>query len=129
MIHVRFKKKGLHMRKIICVFSCCVMSLVANAGVATWKTTVTDVMVDSTEYGGCMAKLSSGPADNGLPTCNNNWVSMDCFANFYSKSDSANKLSVAQLGYVTGKPVRLRVRDTYTYNRFYCVVERMDSAQ
>ena len=104
-------------------------SIAVDAAVATWKTTVTEVMIDSTLYGGCMAKLASGPATAGLAGCNDTWVSMDCFGNFYSKSDSANKLSTAQLGYVTGNKVRLRVRDTYTYNGSYCVVERMDSSR
>jgi len=117
------------MWKIGFFIACCSVSLVTNAGVATWKTTVREVMIDSTLYGGCMAKLRSGPADNGLAICNNDWVSMDCFANFYSKTDAANKLSTAQLAYVTGNNVRLRVRDTNTYNVSYCVVERMDSAQ
>ena len=116
------------MKNVIAVLIGCVWCFTANAAVATWKTTVTEVMIDSTLYGGCMAKLQSGPADNGLPTCNNDWVSMDCFANFYTKTDAANKLSTAQLAYVTGKTIRLRVRDTNTYNVAYCVVERMDSS-
>ena len=117
------------MRKIIFVALVgIVTSHPAFAGVATWKANVKEVMIDSTLYGGCMAKLSVGPADKGLATCNNDWVSMDCFGNFYSKGDSANKLSSAQLAYATGKPIRLRVRDTYTYNVSYCVVERMASA-
>ena len=116
------------MVKRVLILAVALNSITVDAAVATWKTTVKEVMIDSTLYGGCMAKIASGPASAGLASCNDDWVSMDCFGNFYSKADAANKLSTAQLAYVTGNKVRLRVRDTYTYNGSYCVVERMDSS-
>lgn len=122
------KKSGV--AKLVWIALCVLWPLSGSTAVATWVTQVTDVMIDSTLYGGCMAKVTSGPVTNGLSaTCNNSWVSMDCFGNFYAKADGNRKLSAAQLAYVSSGNVRIRVRDTYTYNVNYCVVERMDNAQ
>ena len=98
-----------------------------------WNTTISKVLLDSSDFGGCMALLGEGPASRGLTCTENgrpasNYVSMDCDGNYGTKSAAANLLSAAQLALVTGTVVTVRVSALKLYNDKYCVVERIDNS-
>ena len=88
---------------------------------------VNQIIIDDSRYGGCMARLSVNPATS-LAGCGNWYVTMDCLAAFpeSTKSVAAQKLSAAQLAYVTRNNVKVNVDDTRKANGF-CVAIRIDN--
>jgi hypothetical protein len=82
------------------------------------------VLVDKTNFGGCMAKLSVSPKDQSNVTCKDSWVSFGCTGEFWPKDVAARMLSMAQLALVTRIETELAVSDTEKYNG-YCTVTRI----
>lgn len=98
---------------------------VASGATASYFAQVDRIISDDVNFGGCMAVTVPGPQSTGL-TCGNNFVTFDCTADFGSKSAAQQKLSAAQLAFVTNKQVRLVIDDAQTHNG-YCFVRRIDN--
>ena len=77
---------------------------------AFWSATIEKLTFDA-RTGTCAVWVSPGPADRGLAACDNRWVSFDCAGDFGSKSDGTAAFSVAQLAFVTGRPLSIQVTD------------------
>ena len=79
--------------------------------------TVERLLLHGTLYGGCLAKLDVNPTDV-LPDCGKEWVTFDCLTVFPESTKAAAQLKfdAAQLAYVTGKPVTLRISDARKAN-------------
>ena len=93
---------------------------------ATFNSEVVQVLVDDSNYGGCMVRLSVDPQTQ-LANCGSQFASLDCLKQFPESTAgiAANKLAQAQLALVTGREVRLRITDTRKVNG-YCFVNRID---
>ena len=93
---------------------------------ATFDADVNRVLIDDSNYSGCMVSLTTDPQSK-LPSCGAEWVTLDCLKAFPESSGSiaTNKLSQAQLALVTGRSVRVRVTDTRKANG-YCFAQRID---
>lgn len=99
----------------------------ALSATATYTTSVTRVLTDSENYGGCMAMVSPGPEAPALGlSCLGSWVTFSCDGTFNSKSIGNSKLSAAQLGLVTGVDIIVGVDDTKKHNG-YCFATRVDN--
>lgn len=92
----------------------------------TFNSEVVQVLVDDSNYGGCMVRLSVDPQTQ-LANCGSGFASLDCLKQFPESTAgiAANKLAQAQLALVTGREVRLRITDTRKVNG-YCFVNRID---
>ena len=84
---------------------------------AQFTAKVLEVLVDDSDYGGCMVRLSQDPATK-LAGCGASWVTADCLAGAptSTKSLANTKLQAAQLAYLTGNNVRVIISDAYTAN-------------
>ena len=88
----------------------------AGSSVATeeWikNTNVERLLLHGTLYGGCLAKVSTNPTDI-LPNCGKEWITFDCLTVFPESTKAAAQLKfdAAQLAYVTGNPITLRITD------------------
>lgn len=84
-------------------------------------------LVDDTDFGGCMVRVSGGNIRASLPACKSDWLTLDCLVGFpeSSKSVAQNKLSTAQLAMVTGKTVYIEATDSRKANG-YCFATRID---
>lgn len=102
------------------------MSVSVIAENATFDAEVNRVLIDDSNYSGCMVSLSTDPQSK-VANCGAEWVTLDCLKNFPESSGSiaTNKLSQAQLALVTGRSVRVRVTDTRKANG-YCFAQRID---
>lgn len=92
----------------------------------TFNAKVKNVLVDDSNFAGCMVNLTVDP-QTYLPNCETWWGTMDCLNLFpeSTSSISANKLAQAQLALITGKGVRVRITDSRKANG-YCFVSRID---
>ena len=106
------------------VYCWSIASMAANS--APWVASVTDLITDSSAFGGCMAKVNPPPSDQGGVTCSTDWVTFSCDGTYNSKSQGANKMAAAQLAYVTGGQVKLVVQDQYQHNS-HCFARRIDN--
>lgn len=61
----------------------------------------------------CTLRVQRGPQSEGLATCDNRFVSLDCAGEFGSKAAAANMLGIAQLAMVanTNQAVSIAVTD------------------
>lgn len=75
------------------------------------------LLLHGTLYGGCLAKVSTDPIDV-LPDCGKEWVTFDCLTVFPESTRAAAQLKfdAAQLAYVTGNPITLRITDARKAN-------------
>lgn len=115
-------------RNITCLTASMLLATLASTTV--WATQdyiynakVTRVLIDNTNYGGCMAAVTVDPASR-LPSCGQWWVSFACVGG----SDPVNSyrmLDQAQMALALNKTVSLFVNDAVKYNG-YCVATRMD---
>ena len=85
---------------------------------AEFNTEIDRLMTDSSNFGGCAARITGSVAANGL-ACSGPWISFSCTGDFNSKSDGTNKFAQAQLAWVTDKQVRVRLDDSKRHNG-YC---------
>ncbi len=95
----------------------------ADTAVVTGQ--VVRTLVDSENFGGCMAQLdiSSG----ALPSaCKPDWVSFSCSGEFNAPEHGYRKLDAAQLALATETPVTTWVVDTKLHNG-YCFAWRLDN--
>ena len=111
---------------LVPLFIASVMSVDVLAATSSMTTAVKRVLVDDSNYGGCMAQFADNPRAT-LTDCGNDWLTFDCLAVFPngSKSTAQNKLSQAQLALVTGRTVYVKYTDTRKANG-YCFAERID---
>ena len=100
-------------------------SQTALAATALWNTKVTRIIYDETLYGGCAAKLTVSPSDEGL-NCTSVYVTMDCLGNTRSKTVGNTFLSAAQLGLITDRTVKIKADDSVKINSM-CLVTRIDN--
>ena len=92
--------------------------------------TVLQLTTDAERYAGCMIKISPGP-ETVFPNCGTAFVSLGCDGSadpLISKSSAAQLYTTAQIGYVTDKPLYLRINDENvgTTPRGYCYADRVD---
>ena len=108
------------------LFIVSLISVDALAATSSMTTVVKRVLVDDSNYGGCMAQFTDSPTTT-LTGCGNDWLTFDCLAAFPngSKSTAQNKLSQAQLALVTGRAVYVKFTDTRKANG-YCFAQRID---
>lgn len=88
--------------------------------------TITTLLVDQADFGGCMVELSVDP-QSILPGCSSDWVTLDCLAVFpeSTKSIAQTKLSQAQIAFVANRRVRVYLTDARKANG-YCLATRID---
>ena len=88
---------------------------------------VARILVDDTDFGGCMVLVSGANIRASLPACKDAWLTFDCLVGFpeSSKSVAQNKLSAAQLAMVTGKDIYIEATDSRKANG-YCFATRVD---
>lgn len=87
---------------------------------------VTALLVDDTNFGGCMAELSPGP-ETILGDCDADWVTFDCLGGFpeSTKANASQKFSQAQLALVMSNKVRVYITNDRIVNGF-CFGTRID---
>lgn len=94
---------------------------------------VISTLQDPVNYGGCMARISPGPASipaasgGNLDCPGDVFISFDCLnsSGQTSKSVASAMFSTAQLAYVSGAPVNVVVDDSVKLNGF-CLARRID---
>lgn len=94
------------------------------------KRSITQIILDGENYGGCMVKVSPLlPSSTGCGR--RDFVSFDCNGEVRNtKSHAKAMLETAQLAFLTGDFVRLRVDNSYTVNEAFCTADyiRLDKA-
>lgn len=100
---------------------------VALSAEQEYQTRVTRTLIDSVNYGQCMALTFPGPQGTGL-NCGGGWVTFSCSGDFNSKSAGNLKLQSAMLSIVTGKNVAIVIDDTKKHNG-YCFARRIDNIE
>lgn len=113
-------------RMLLTLFIGLSLAVDTSAATSSLTTNVRRVLVDDSNYGGCMAQFTDNPRST-LTDCGNEWLTFDCFSAFpgNSKSAAQNKLSQAQLALVTGRKVYVKFTDTRKANG-YCFAQRID---
>uniref|UniRef100_UPI0025D32582 hypothetical protein n=1 Tax=uncultured Thiodictyon sp. TaxID=1846217 RepID=UPI0025D32582 len=88
-----------------------------SAGAATgfFVAKVIGVLIDSVNFGGCMAYLSTDPQTQ-LPGCGANWVSFSCTGDFNDTIRAYRMLDQAQLALATQKNAGFSIDDTKLHN-------------
>lgn len=91
---------------------------------------ITQIILDGENYGGCMVKVSPLlPSSTGCGR--RDFVSFDCNGEVRNtKAHGKSMLETAQLAFLTGNVVRLRVDNAYTVNEAFCTADyiRLDKA-
>ena len=91
---------------------------------------ITQIILDGENYGGCMVKVSPLlPSSTGCGR--RDFVSFDCNGEVRNtKAHGKSLLETAQLAFLTGNVVRLRVDNAYTVNEAFCTADyiRLDKA-
>lgn len=104
-----------------------VSALVANIAMAAPRyvdnVSITQIILDGENYGGCMARVSPlMPSSTGCGR--RDFVSFDCNGEVRNtKSHAKSMLDTAQLAFLTGDKVRLRVDNSYTVNVAFCTAD------
>ena len=130
--------KGFIDMKIMTNFAIAAMSAFSMAASGAMgesgSVTVTSTLQDPANYGGCMIRISPGPADisayggGGNLNCPGDvFVSFDCLnsSGQTTKSTAQQMFSTAQLAYVSGAKVNVIVDDSVKLNGF-CLARRID---
>ena len=99
----------------------------SSAAVKPVVANVTQTLVAAgSTWGGCMARLSESPAEEGLDCpAGGNWVTFSCTGEYTSKTAAFQMFDSAQLAFVAGHPVKVFVDDQRRHNG-YCFVSRLD---
>lgn len=104
-------------------FAVCSHSVAAPIGNTDgWYATVNQILTHDSAYGGCMADITPTPASRSGINCSTTWVSFNCLNTSKDgyvapgKAIGQAKLAAAQLGYVTGKRVKVEVDDGVKFN-------------
>jgi len=82
----------------------------------------------SSGYGGCMVLLDINikTIPDGLPNCNNNWVSLDCDAKYHTPEQASAMWDSALMAHALDRQVHVLVDDTQMVEGGYCGAERID---
>jgi len=82
----------------------------------------------SSGYGGCMALLDINvkTIPGGLPNCNNNWVSLDCDAEYHTPEQASAMWDSALMAHALNRRVHVLVDDTQVVDGGYCGAVRID---
>ena len=103
-----------------------VFAVALHAEVVSMTAGITRTMVVADDrWGGCAARLSVSPADEGLANCANNWVTFSCSGVHTSKSSALAMFDQAQMAYVLDRRVRVFVDDSKKHNGL-CFVNRIE---
>ena len=116
----------MNIQRIALVVALTGVSVSLSAENATFDAQVSRILIDDSNYSGCMVSLTTDPQSQ-VPNCGSNWVTLDCLKNFPESTGAiaTNKLSQAQLALITERTVRVRVTDTRKANG-YCFAQRID---
>ena len=114
----------------LCGAALLVLSCNALAQTAGWwygdlTRILTDTRQDSqgeTTYGQCAVRLDPLPS-TVVPGCDNAFVSFSCSGGFNSKSEGAEKYSLAQLAYVSGRKAGIYINGLKKHNQAFCFGE------
>lgn len=117
--------------KVLCMLAVLSASILGPA--VSWSevvkikgATVTKLLQDSANYGGCMARLSINLVNEGLNCPNDPMVTFDCLGTLGgAKSLGTTMFSSAQLAFVSGSTVDVFVNDSKKINGF-CYAKRID---
>jgi len=116
----------MRLRTIFAVLSLLGSSAVHSA-TAYWATGVDSVLIDDSNYGGCMILLSNPPSAQAGLNCPAPFATLSCDGEFSSKTEAQTKLNGAQLAMVTDTVVGVRVDDARKVpGTNFCFVERID---
>ncbi len=82
----------------------------------------------SSAYGGCMVLLDINikTMPNGLPSCNNSWVSLDCDAEYHTPEQASAMWDSALMAHALNRRVHVLVDDTHVVDGGYCGAARID---
>ena len=84
---------------------------------------VTQLLIDSENYGHCMAAIAPYPSSQDA-RCGGRWVVFSCSGDFNSKSSGQSKYDTALAAFVIGKPVSVVV-DTDRKHNGYCFARQI----
>ena len=105
-------KSVINMLRPLVVLVLFAISLSAS-GASTVRTTVTKILSDDVNYGGCMAYIATSPKDDQGLACTSSLsaVTFDCLNSrgTTNKSLANTKFQSAQLALVTGADIKLKV--------------------
>ena len=97
-------------------------------------TSITRVLTDDNNYGGCMAGITADLAALDLVGCKAGYVSFNCAgeAGANTKSEGSNKFQIATLAGLTNNPVTMVVTNGVKFNtdnagNGYCLAKRIDN--
>lgn len=118
--------EGVSVVKLMLSLSLVLASAQAWSDSVAFKTDVTRVLVHSSKFGQCMARVTED-IPTRLPSCNSGWVTFDCGAELpgSSRMNSSEKFNVAKTALVMGRSVYLEVIDDQSING-YCLAQRID---
>ena len=115
----------------VLTFLSLLVSVEALAADFYYRATIKRILVSDTDYAGCMAETVPTPKA-GDSRCTTKFVSFDC-ANLAGngKTAAANKLSAAQLAFVTSRQVGILVPEnsdgTLAKVAGHCLATRVDN--
>ena len=100
----------------------CLGAAPAFTATHSFVTKITRVLVDDENYAGCMIYTQTS-VHTSLPACSPSYLTLDCTGELgTSKSIASQKLSNAQLAFITQKNVQLLVTDASKANG-YCLAK------
>ena len=118
------------------VASLIVLAVSSNVAAEDMYVNVKSILTTSDgAYGGCMVNFTPRDAiedqagyanGTGAGECGRAFLSLDCDGNYLTSKQSANQLSAAQLGLVTGNKLYVVVDNTKK-NSGYCTATRIDN--
>lgn len=111
------------MKKML-AFALLLIALPVSATVVLHTGVVSRVLLEEGNYGDCMAQVTPDFEATAL-NCPYGWVTFSCSGDFNSKSMGNQKLQMAQLSFLTGDALRLKVNDAKLHNG-RCFAERID---
>jgi hypothetical protein len=103
------------------------MAFEAQAETASFKTTISRILITEGKYGNCMVRLDT-PPQSQLPNCGNYWVSFSCDGSYTSQDVAYRMLEMSQMAYVLEKEVFIQIDDSRKHNG-YCLAYRVDLMQ
>jgi hypothetical protein len=110
-------------KSAVLALGCLVANIAMAAPQNVDKLSITQIILDGENYGGCMVKVSPLlPTSTGCGR--RDFVSFDCNGEVRNtKAHGKSMLETAQLAFLTDKVVRLRVDNSYTVNEAFCTAD------
>ncbi len=103
-------------------------SMLASAALVGVQAEVTQTLLDSRYYGGCIARVKADFAPLGLSSCSNRWVSFSCTGDFNTPEMGFHKFEAAQLALATDTEIYVLVDDSRKHNGV-CFAVRIDNVR